>query len=308
MKKILYLLALISILTISTLVEGAGVFNTSKGVAFSGISYLKATLVNQDPSEANPGEYVNLLFKIENRGTEKAENATLELVPEFPFSLDPGINATQELGTINGLQSGNNAFFVKYKLKVDKDAVNGDNEIKLKYFENAGLVFNLDTFNVSVSNSRTDFDVIVQDSTTLAVANIGNNTASSVIVRIPEQNNFRVNGTSATIIGNLNAGDYTLATFQIFQVRNSNISSGENNLTVEISYTDTLGIRRTIQKDVLFGFGSVNSGLGGSLTGRFTQRDQSQNPLSNSLLYIGIGAAGIIVIVTLIKIRTRKKK
>jgi hypothetical protein len=307
MKKILYLLILISILSSSALAQ-TNVFNTTSGTVYTDMAYLQATFVNQDPSPADPGAYVNLLFKIENRGTKSAENATLELIPEYPFSLDSGVSAITNLGTINGLQRGENAFLVKYKLKVDKDAINGDNEIKLKYYAGDGSVYNIATFNISVSNPRTDFDVVVQDSTTLAMANIGANTAQSVIVRIPEQQNFRVNGTSASIIGNLNAGDYTLVTFQLFPVRTSNISSGGNNLTVEISYTDTLGIRRTIQKNVSYGFGV--GGINGNATGQFTQRGQSSLGISNSLLYIIIGAVGIVivVVVVLVKIRTRKKK
>jgi hypothetical protein len=305
MKKIFYLLISISILLSSTLVN-ANVFNTTSGVIYTDIAYLKATLVNQNPSTADPGGYVELLFKIENRGTSKAENATLELIPEYPFSLDPGVNAVNMLGTINGLQSGDNAFLVRYKLKVDKDAVDGDNEIKLKYYAGDDSVYNLVTFNISISNPRTEFDVIVQDSTTLAIANIGANTAQSVIVRIPQQQNFRVNGTSATIIGNLNAGDYTLTTFQLFPVRNSNTSSVGNILTVEISYTDTLGIRRTIQKNVSYEFSA--SGFNGNITGRFTQREQSSLGINNSFLYIIIGAVGIVIIAVVVKIRTRKKK
>ena len=304
MKKTLCMLILISIFSGPALAESISVLNTTSGTVITGISYIKVSLVNQNPSSAIPGDYVELLFKVENIGTNNAENVTLQLIPEYPFSLDPGANAVQQLGTVKGLQSGDNAFLIRYKTKVDKDAVNGDNGIKLKYSESGGST--TIKFNISVSDSRTDFDVVVQDSTTLAIANIGANTASSVIVRIPEQQNFRVSGASATILGNLDAGDYTLTTFQLSQTRNFNISSGGNNLIVEISYTDTLGIRRTIQKNVLFGFGGNE--FGGNVTGQSFQRGQSQNLLSNSLLYIGIGAAGIIVIVVLIKIRTRKKK
>jgi hypothetical protein len=321
MKKIFYLIVLISILSSSTLVS-ADVFNTASGVVYTDIAYLQATFVNQNPSLADPGGYVDLLFKVENRGTKKAQNSTLEILPQYPFSLDPGVSAVNSLGVINGLQSGDNAFLVRYKLKVDKDAVDGTNEIKLKYSEGDGTAYKIATFNVSISNPRTDFDVIFQgssttststgtstssetstSSTTLAIANIGANTAQSVIVRIPQQVYFMVIGTSASIIGNLNGGDYTPVNFQIIPTDNSNTStSREKNLTVEISYTDTLGIRRTIQKSI-----PLNLGTAAGTAGRFTQRSQ-QSSLSNSVLYIGIGVAGIVVIIVIIKIRTRKKK
>lgn len=317
MKKVLYLLAFVCILSISTAARAANVYTTSSGQIITDSPYLSLVLVNQDPSSANPGEYVDLLFKIENKGAGDAQNVTLELIPEYPFSLDPGISPITNLGTINGLQGGNDAFLVRYKVKVDKDAIDGENEIKLKYSESDKNYYT-QAFNVTVANSRTDFDVVVQDSTTLAIANIGDNTAQSVIVRIPDQHNFMVNGTSVTIIGNLNAGDYTLATFQIFSTRTSNVSSnissnippsaqssGPSNLTVEISYTDILGIRRTVDKNVSYGF-NTNSF---STTGRtFTRTGQSLLPISNGFLYIIIGVVGIVVIVVFIKIRSRKKK
>jgi hypothetical protein len=315
MKKILYLLVLTSILLVSVMAQATSVQIqdstpgvTNSNTVITGASYLKAILVSQDPSLADPGAYVNVLFQIENLGTDNANNVTVELIPEYPFSLNPGVSAINQIGTINGLAgnsaiTGSSAFQVKYKLRIDDNAVNGDNEIKLKYSEGDGSTYKIATFNISVTKPRTDFDVVAQDSTTLAIANIGANTASSVIVRIPDQPNFRVNGTSATIIGNLNAGDYTLATFQLFQIRTSNTSSGPSNLTVEISYTDTLGIRRTLDKYVPFGF---TSGFSGNITGRLTQR--GTQTISNGMLYIAIGAVGIVIVVVVLKLRSRKKK
>jgi hypothetical protein len=246
--------------------------------------------------------------------------------------LDPGANTVTNLGTINGLQSGNDAYLVRYKLKVDKDALNGNNEIKLKYSDGGGSSYSIVTFNVSVSNPRTDFDVIVQDSTdtstTMAIANIGANSAYSTIVKIPQQENFRVSGTSASIIGNLDAGDYTLVSFQIVSTSivntsdpskvpptgsstrmSTNVSMSRNrNITVEISYTDILGIRRTVQKQVSF---DITNGT----TTSTLQRTQSSSSLlgngnltNSGLTYIAIGVVGIVIIVAILKIRKRKKK
>jgi hypothetical protein len=321
MKKILYLLTILSILSSLTLVESASVFNTASGVVFIDMSYLQFTLVNQNPSSADPGGYVDLLFKIENWGTESAENVTFELLPTYPFSLDPGVSTVNNIGTINSLQRGDDAYLIRYKLKVDKDALNGNNEIKLKYSDGGGSSYSIVTFNVSISNPRTDFDIVVQDSTTLAIANIGSNTAYSVVVKIPQQENFRVTGTSASIIGNLNAGDYTLATFQMVSTTSianvSNISrrmppteatanftmNREKNLTVEISYTDLLGIRRTVQKEV--SFDSVSESAKSII-----QASQSSTSIigNNGLTYIIIGVSGIVVVVAFLKIRKRKKK
>jgi hypothetical protein len=326
MKKILLLLILVGIL----LIDSVKITEASATNVVIDAVALKTTFVNQDPYPAEPGAYVNLLFKVENWGTKNAENVVFELLPEYPFSLDSGVDATKELGTIRGLETGEKAYFLKYKVRVDKDAINGENEIKINYKYGTGAVQSTETFNVTVSNPKTDFDVVAQDSTaastTLAIANIGANDAYSVIVRIPNQGNFRVTGASASVIGNLNAGDYTLVSFQItLNTGIANISStGGNippirsfnrtsfnismamggNLAVEISYTDTLGIRRTVQKEVRLDTSGISET---STRARLTQGSQFQIP-SGGLMYIGIGVVGIIVIVAFFKIRKRKKK
>jgi len=325
MKRILVLLLLAGVLFIAP-VQGATTANNS---IMSGAVSLKTVFVSQDPYPAEPNSYVNLLFKLENWGTVKAENVFFELVPEYPFSLDPGANTIIEIGTVNALQTDTNALLLRYKVKVDKDAVEGDNEIGVKYGFGDGSTFYVKTFNVTVSNPQTDFDVVMQGttsgSTTLAIANIGSNTAYSVIVTIPNQPSFTVQGVSSSIVGNLNAGDYTLASFQIasttsafnqsaagrvafnrsaFQGENSlNRSAPLGNLLVQISYTDTLGIRRTIQKEV-----NAGSLASGTLSSQFSTTGRSSMQLTDGLTYIAIGAVGIVAVVLFFKLRGRRKK
>ncbi|MBN1386393.1 COG1361 S-layer family protein [Candidatus Woesearchaeota archaeon] len=89
--------------------------------------------VNQDPDPAEPGQYVELRWKIENNGDETANNVIVELIPEYPFSLDPNQEAVQRIGSLTAGQNTRDAVIVKYKVRVDKDAVEGDNEIRLRY-------------------------------------------------------------------------------------------------------------------------------------------------------------------------------
>ncbi|MCX6819572.1 MAG: hypothetical protein NT129_06270 [Candidatus Aenigmarchaeota archaeon] len=337
MKKTVFLLILVGILSVSALAN-AEVLKIGSNYLITDTVNLKTTFVNQDPYPAETGGYVNLLFKLENWGTNKAENVTFELLSKYPFSLDTGVSAINELGTVGGSQTDENAFLIKYKVRVDKDAVDGENKIGVRYTYGNSMSYTLGTFNVTVSNPRTDFDVVAQDSTasstTLAIANIGANDAYSVIVRIPEQENYGVTGTSASIIGSLTAGDYTLVSFQITSNAIANISDRGGRITpgmgggtapnitfvnrtannismtrggklaVEISYTDTLGIRRTVQKEVSL---DMSGTTGTRTTTQITQGSQSQI-LSGGLMYIVIGAVGIILVVIFFKFSKRKKK
>jgi hypothetical protein len=125
----------------------------------------------------------------------------------------------------------------------------------------------------------TDFDVSFSESSqgevSLSVANVGNNIAYAVKVSVPEQNGYKVTGSSSTIVGNLEKGDYTIASFNVASSHGSRDDAGgplgeqsdiqkisawgnnstsasrsSNPLKVQIEYTDAKGERITVDKAV----------------------------------------------------------
>ena len=86
-------------------------------------------LLKYDPYPAEPGEYMTLWLEIYNTGVNNAEDVTFELEPEYPFSLDASETAIREFSEIPGLYT----IVLQYKIRVDKDAIEGWNEIKLRY-------------------------------------------------------------------------------------------------------------------------------------------------------------------------------
>jgi hypothetical protein len=107
------------------------------------------TLVNQDPDPVEPGSFVDVRFKFENRGSENAEDITVELLPEYPFSLY-GDSAVEKIGSVHGRQIGDIGRIVKYRLRVDKDAVEGDNKLKLRYKIGDSAWIESDLFQINV--------------------------------------------------------------------------------------------------------------------------------------------------------------
>ncbi|UCG95447.1 MAG: hypothetical protein JSV92_00120 [archaeon] len=89
---------------------------------------LKLVQIKYDPFPAEAGKYFKLFLKAENIGTETAENAICELDPEYPFSLDPNEEARRVMGEILPGQD----FLLEYKIRVAEDAVNGENELRIK--------------------------------------------------------------------------------------------------------------------------------------------------------------------------------
>ena len=317
MKKILIMFVIASILFLGSV----------KAATNTNVASLKVYFVNQDPYPAEPGNYVTLLFKLENTGTKDANNVTVELQSIYPFSLDPGVSTINDLGTVKAI-GDEMPYQVKYKLKVDNDALNGENEVKLKYvYDNE--IKTIKTFNVTISNPKTDFGIVTQDSTgsstTFAIANIGANDAYSVIVSVPQQVGFRATGTSSSVVGNLNAGDYTLVSFQIASAGNAtriptnftggreNVPNpgnfsvpGNKNLIIEVSYTDSLGIRRTVDKEI--GMNLNNTLTNGIAAGGFRTSQGSQFQTNNGMIYIIVGVVGIVGIFLFFKFRKKIKR
>ena len=91
------------------------------------------TLVNQEPDPAEPGKYIDVRFKFDNNGSGEARNVMVELLPKYPFSLDPGTEAVRNIGTIQSMQRGDVGIIVKYRLRVDKNVVEGENDLRIKY-------------------------------------------------------------------------------------------------------------------------------------------------------------------------------
>ena len=72
-----------------------------------------------------------------------------------------------------------------------------------------------------IVGGTTDFEISAETLSTgqlsISIANIGSNNAGAVVVRIPRQQGITVSGSNTSILGNLNKGDFTLASFQIQQ-------------------------------------------------------------------------------------------
>jgi len=172
--------------------------------------------------------------------------------------------------------------------------------IKLSYDNYESQEQSIDTTAGIFVGGSTDFDVSYSESSqgqvSLSVANVGNNLADAVKVSIPSQDNYRVDGSSSTIVGNLQKGDYTIASFNVTSAPSGTYTNGNssgfnslsNPLKVQIEYTDPQGNRLTVDKDVI-----VPSGGIGSSTPRFRNGSYRSGGNSNSTLEYGI----IIVVV-----------
>lgn len=288
---------------------------TQKSLYLNVKSRESAEVIHIDKTALVPGKQSSLKFTINNVG-----NAPLR---DLTFSWENGADIILPVG-------GDNTKYIKYI-----DVGNGsDLEYQVIADTNAqpGLYkLNLYlTYDDSISNQtkkistvagvyvggETDFDVAFSENTngqtSFSVANIGSNPAYSVSVIIPEQPGWRVSGSNSVIIGNLNKGDYTVASFNLqspmsdtnsqngttrsnvqgrYMQRSMNGSS--DTVHMQIAYTDTMGERNFVDKDVKIGYQNMASASGQMAFQGRRGAAQQENVLSNNIVYL----LGITVLV-----------
>lgn len=276
-------------------------------------------LVSQDPIPANPNSYVKVVFEVSDLGN--CQGLAVRLNPEYPFSLDPGYNSIQTIQANPYSPGYQSIWTIPYTIRIAEDALEGEYSLKLQYSRGSGTNFDNyieEGFNISIIDTQTDFDAIIQEASgsqvSLGIVNIGKNTANSVIVKIPQQENFRASGTSEQIVGNLAAGDYTIVSFNIAALMNnrnmtragylnSTQNPGEQTLKVEIDYTDGIGKRRSATKDVQFS-GSLSQ-ENSTIIANFRRTNSSSG---NLWLYIVIIVIVIVLAIIGYKNRAKIKK
>jgi len=269
-------------------------------------SALQVTSIQPDTLSA--GETTTLNFNLFNEGNDAINNIVFTWQMPDNEILPLGLSNRQYITSLSGMSS----LTIPFNVSVSSSVTPGiyPLTIQLAYYDKSGVKQNVtSTIGIKIGGT-TDFDVAVQQysagTLSLSVANIGVNPATSVSVSIPQQNNFVVSGASSSFLGTLNAGDFSVANFQISQRFSRNQSGTVPNqnggtyptgiisntpLTVEISYSDTSGARQIIQKEITLNLAATQS------TGT-VQRNQGLFGLSTTvwiILTIVIIAAFILL-------------
>ena len=150
MKKIIFIL-LLAILTFPLVNAGTLIYGNSPQV--------KVYLMSQLPDPVEPGQVVTVKFKIENNGTETVSDSIAKLVPKFPFTLYGDV-AEKNVGILRAASYGSNAVIVKYNLKVDEKAVEGDAELELQLkVDQAWYAYNNKEFNLNIQTEDAILDI-----------------------------------------------------------------------------------------------------------------------------------------------------
>ncbi len=250
-----------------------------------------AEVIHIDKTNLIPGKQNSLVFRINNVGNAPLRDLTFHFENDGNIILPVGSDNTRYIKYIDIGGSEE----IEYQVVADSNAAPGLYKLNLYLTYQNSLNSSPTTITTIAGiyvGGGTDFDVAFSESAnnqvSFSIANIGSNPASSVSVMIPEQRGWRVAGSNAVIIGNLNKGDYTVASFKL-QPPNSTRQAGSprqtlnggnqgnNNayntdntsnqdrtnerftrsanstsdlLTFQIAYTDTMGERRVVEKQL----------------------------------------------------------
>src|SRR3989338_1830139 len=215
--------------------------------------YMKITLVNQDPDPVEPGQYFYARFRVENNGSERAEDVKVELLPEYPFFLDKGIDAVKNIGSVHGRQVGDIGVIVKYRIRVDKDAVEGENDLKLRYSIGGGAWTALDLFKIDVRthdailsiSTISEKETIIKPGKTselgIKIKNMADSLVKNIKVRL-DLNHVplaTIGSTNEKVIENLDPNKETNLSFKL--IAEPDADSNVYNIPIYIDYQDDIG-------------------------------------------------------------------
>lgn len=273
-------------------------------------SVLEVTSIQ--PSTLSAGQTTSLNFNIVNYGNDKISNIVMTWSTPNNEILPLGTSNRQYIASING----GSTLTIPINVSVAPSTSSGvyPLSVQLSYHDKSGLLQNFSSsIGINVGGT-TDFDVGLQQysagTLSLSIANIGVNPATSVSVSIPQQSNFAVSGADTVFLGTLNSGDFSVANFQITSRLARNFNGGSststqdaassNMLTVDVTYSDTSGVRQTVEKQ-------VTVDLASSLANGTATRSRGFLGLS-TLEWIGIIVVAVIAGVALWYFKFRKRK
>jgi len=274
------------------------------------------------PNVINPGKQTNVSFTIKNIGQAPVSNISFSWTEENDLVLPLGSDNKRYLSIIEAEKE----LEISYLVAADPNIEPGiyPLDISMTFTDAEGTKTQTSQVGLIVGGG-TDFEVSAEMSSSnqlsISIANVGSNNAGAVVVRIPSQEGIRISGSSASILGNLNEGDYTLANFQIggsmggargamgamgtrqkpadTKETETKTPIGPRELIIEIDYTDTTGERQVLEKtvDIDLDFTSMQSAFAG------TKQAQGFN-IMDYTLYIVVG---IVIIGAIVHYKKKKK-
>jgi len=200
--------------------------------------YLDVTV---SPKSINPGNQSALVFTIKNIGGNSVSNIAFAWTEANGLVLPLGSDNKRYLSY---LEPGTSADLA-YTIAADPNITPGiyPFTVSVSFSDTNGTRTQTSQVGIIVGGG-TDFEISAESTSSqvsLSIANIGSNNAGAVVVKIPQQPGITVSGSSTSILGNINKGDYTLASFsiQIQTATDTNLAGGMRQRTNQTGTSTT---------------------------------------------------------------------
>ena len=227
-------------------VQTALAYEINYSISSTSTANLVMKSLRYDPYPVEPGETFDLWIKVQNFGNMDISEASCTLLTPYPFSIYSG-EAEQKFGELNAIEQR----ILEYKIRVDENAVEGENELSLKCTDGRGwstqqIKIQIQTryATLNIKNVKTDPLMISPGEKSrllVTVENLADSSMKDITItlnltdvdiapsgEIPQQKLRRINaGAISDIIFNIVA----LPTAE----------AGIYKLPISIAYTDELG-------------------------------------------------------------------
>lgn len=211
---------------------------------------LQASMINQDPYPALQGDYVKVVFQLDGVANTECGRVEFELVENYPISFDLPEQAKIEIDSGTYQKDFSSFLIAPFKVRVDENALDGDNPIEVKYRHSGNEAYETKQFDLNVEDTRADFEIHVKNynfvtkTITFEILNIGESDIEALTLEVPKQENIVIKGSNRNIVGDLDSNEFTTADFEATPV--------EGEINLKLTYTDSINERRNVAKDVYF--------------------------------------------------------
>jgi hypothetical protein len=209
---------------------------------------IKVTFLNQDPDPVYPGDTVEVRLKIENNGSQTSDDVIITFGEQYPFKLYSG-SAIRNVGQLRAVQTGADAVIVDYIIKVDDNAEEGENELKLRVqMGDRRWIYEDSQFTIDVAEyDRPDIKAYIRESQILKagekgdivieVANTDVGDAKFLQLTLLPSDDYNVLSSSEYVyLGDVDSDDTESESFSIYVSPKAN---GKVTFPVKVEYQDS---------------------------------------------------------------------
>src|SRR3989338_1804843 len=133
-RKLLMIPLMMVLLTATIYAQTSDLFTSeTTATAASARSNIEVTFLSQDPDPVEPGDIVDLRFRVENYGANPIDDVSFTLELGYPFSFVEPEKRIIYLGTLGTRQKGEESAILLWRIRVDQNAVESTEEVKVSY-------------------------------------------------------------------------------------------------------------------------------------------------------------------------------